>query len=113
MLLRIAHQAIFVAAVAICSPGQDTAVAELSKEDSAKAAELYKRLRAAQEDWQSFREKVRDEYGQRIAKELPQNRRMVWSFGYQPSSRKITIPTEWADGIEFSADFRFVVPKRR
>lgn len=93
--------------LAVCASPQDTAVAELSKEDSAKAADLYRRLRTAEQEWTAFKTSVRQKYGPGLATALPPERRTeVQNTGQQ----RYLIPSAWSAGIEFSTDFRFAIP---
>jgi hypothetical protein len=59
LLAIIALGVVFV----ISASPQDTAVAALSTDDSAKAAELYKRLKVAEQDWAAFKSSVQQKYG--------------------------------------------------
>jgi hypothetical protein len=93
--------------LAFCASPQDTAVAELSKEDSAKAADLYRRLRTAEQEWAEFKTSVQQKYGPGLA--MPNRRNQVQITGQQP----FFIPSEWSGGIEFSTDFRFAIPASR
>jgi hypothetical protein len=93
--------------VAVCASSQDTAVAELNKEDSAKAADLYRRLRTAEQEWAAFKTSVQQKYGPGLAKALPPDRRTDVQYTGQPG---FSMPSEWGNGIEFSTDFRFAIP---
>ena len=104
---RILTTVVLCGLFAVCASPQDAAVAELSKEDSAKAAELYKELRAAEQEWAAFKTSVQQRYGPTLAKGLPPGRRVGVQNTGQP---QFFIPSEWSAGIEFSTDFRFAVP---
>jgi len=88
---------------------QDTAVAELSREDSTKAAELYKQLKVAELAWTDFMAQVRRQYGPVVAKSLPPARRA--SVMGEGGHELFELPSEWGGGIKFSTDFKFVLPR--
>lgn len=72
---------------------QQSLVAELTKEESAKAAELYRKLTAAQADWESFRDTIRDKYGPALNNLMPKSQ----SSGIQkPDGTLILMPFPWA-----------------
>jgi hypothetical protein len=88
---------------------QDALVVELTKDESAKAAELYHRLSAAQADWNSFRLAIRDKYGPQL---LPKNAPKPMPVVPPQGQTWIEMPEQWRSGIEFSKDFRFAVPAK-
>ncbi len=94
---------------------QNALVVELSKEDSVKAAELYQRLSAAQAEWEAFRLTIRDKYGPIVNKTAPRDRQSSLTTRDRAGIlvREIPMPSEWAQGITFSPDFRFAVPAKQ
>jgi hypothetical protein len=97
---------------AIPATPQEAAIAELSKEDSAKAADLYKRLKAAEKDWADFKTTIRRKYGPDVAKGLPPQLVVDEQTTEKDRIVSIPMPVAWFQ-IEFSSDFRFVVPAAR
>ncbi|PYT28184.1 MAG: hypothetical protein DMG57_16015 [Acidobacteria bacterium] len=110
MKARILVVFLMMLAIPICAPPQDAVVAEMSKEESAKASELYRRLTAAQAEWETFKDTIRDKYGPNLAKVVGESRRTMLMKG---EGTEIPMPEEWAAGIEFSTDFRFALAKSK
>jgi len=106
-----------VLALVCAIPGapQDALVVPLSKEEAAHARELYQRMVAAQAEWSKYKDEIRAKYGPILANEVPESKRIrvnVAGPGGAPVPSGVVMPTEWFDGIEFTTDFRFAVPKR-
>ncbi len=106
-----------VLALVCAIPGapQDALVVPLSKEETDHARELYQRMVAAQEEWVKYKDEIRLKYGPKLASEVPESKRVrVNTRGpggvLVPSD--FMMPADWFDGIEFTTDFRFAVPKR-
>ncbi len=89
--------------------GQEASVAELTRADSTKASELYKRLKAAEADWADFTTAIKEKYGPIAAKDLPDRLRARF---FKPDGTEVVMPAFWTQGIEFSSDFRFVTQRR-
>ena len=109
MSLRILAVLALVSMAPIRLSPQDALVVELSKEESARASQLYKQLSAAEAEWLNFREAIRDKYGPLLSKSVPKERLTI----FQKRDRtEIYMPEEWAHGVEFSSDFHYAVPAR-
>jgi hypothetical protein len=101
--------AVLITAASVHLSSQDALVIELTKEESAKAADLYHRFLAAQADWEAFHETIRDKYGPTLSNRVAKNRlTMAW----KRDKTEVLMPDAWAHGIEFSTDFRYAVPAK-
>ncbi len=95
--------------MSVCASSQEALVAELSREESANAAELHKRLVTAQKEWDDYKIAIRDKYGSVLVKNLPPLRR---TRVQESDGTSRAMPSAWMGGIEFSTDYRFAVPQR-
>jgi hypothetical protein len=106
-----------VLALVCAIPGapQDALVVPLSNEETAHARELYQRMVAAQEAFIKYKDEIRLKYGPKLGSEVPESRRVrvnIKGPGGVPALSDFTMPLDWFEGIEFTTDFRFAVPKR-
>ena len=91
------------------APTQQAQISVLTKEEAAKAAELYKTLTKAEAEWIGFKNAIREKYGKINASLVPPEK--VGHY-VRLDGTQLDMAADWSDDIEFSADFRFVVPKR-
>ncbi len=104
---------LLLSAVSRWATPQQALVVELTQEESAKAKELYQRLRAAQADWETFKVAIRDKYGPQLVKNLPEERIAQVPYG-APGGKALLLPRAWwSEGVEFSTDFRFAAAKSK
>ena len=77
---------------------------ELTREESAKAAELYNRLTAADKEWRAFKAGIQSKYGPTLVRDVAEGGKLY--------HEGIPMPAEWMNGVAFSKDFRFAVPAK-
>jgi hypothetical protein len=111
MKRRIVIIIVAIAATSICASPQEALVVELSKEESAKATEFYNRVATAQKEWENYKVAIRDKYGPILANTVPMDQRT--RIPDYAGKKDVFMPLAWIEGIEFSRDFRFAVPKRK
>lgn len=109
MLRRAFGSALLFGISAVRALCQSREIAELSKEESARGAELYKRMLSADKNWDNFRDEIREKYGQLHAKGAPPE--TIQHF-ITNDGREFAMNPEWTEDIEFTSDFRFAIPKQ-
>jgi hypothetical protein len=94
--------------VIVGSVGAQTAnVVELSKADSEEVKQAYDRLQDAQVHWQAIQDNIREKYAMVPEGDATAGRTVITTI----AGKNRVYREGFEFGIEFSKDFRFIVPK--
>lgn len=90
---------------AIGAFSQTARVIQLDKPDAQEAKQKWEKLQAAQAEWDAFQERVKNDY----TLVSPANKEAGNIISSGPNN--LAVRKGFESGFEFSADFKFIVPK--
>jgi hypothetical protein len=105
-----------VLVLAMCAGAQTAKVVQLKPEDAARAKALYAEKTRIEQEIADFRQHINDDYPE-VGVTVPCSASVCMGAGcVPPPPPKVSchraLDGDWANGFDFSSDFRFVVPSR-